>query len=79
MTKRSRREFVKAGAVVGLAAVSRRTEAAPLAQAAQGPTEPFPNLWGAFVYGVSTGTTNTARLADGLDRAFAQSPYLAVP
>ena len=41
--------------------------------------QPFPNLWGAFIYGVSTGATNSSRLASGVDRAFSQSPYLAVP
>lgn len=36
----------------------------------------FPNVWGAFIYGVSTGTTNVTRLSSGITRAFSQSPYL---
>jgi hypothetical protein len=45
---------------------------------------PFPGLWSSFMYGVVTeyagsAAYNTARLVEGVNRAFVQSPYLNAP
>jgi len=42
-------------------------------------SQQVPVLWAAAVNGVLTGATDVTRALDGIDKAFAQSPYLRAP
>jgi hypothetical protein len=58
--------YTYGGAVLGM--VDTRVPAAAGQQ--------FPGVWFAAMYGVSTGGANPTRLAEAVNRAFDQSPYL---